>query len=249
MKLTLVNYADSLALAANDGLGRYKVNLGTDSDHCAHCGFERLFLLLVFRNDIGELVGSKLNVDVKGVAVVLTVNYNLIVGCVALIEKHGFDLAREYVYTADDHHVVASAHRLAHLNKSSAAGAFFALENADIACSVAEKREGFLVKSGEYKLALAALGEHLACVGIDDLGIEVVLVDVHSALLLTLKRNAGAACFCETVDIIRLDSEALFDALTHFLCPGLRSEDTCLELVVLRLVALLCECFAYVRRV
>ena len=93
----------------------------------------------------------------------------------------------------------------------------------------------------EYELALAAFGKHLAGLGIDDLGVEVVLIDVHSGLLPALESDTGAGGLCEAVDVISFDSEALLDALAHFLGPGLCPENAGFEFVVLRFVAALCK--------
>ena len=126
----------------------------------------------------------------------------------------------------------------------SAAGAFFACKHANITRAVTEKRKRLLVKAGEHQLALAAVGKNLAGVGVDNLYIEVILVDVHAPLLGTFKRDAGTADLCQAVDVIRLDAEALFDAAAHFLCPGLGAEDAGFELVVGGLVAFFGERFA-----
>ena len=72
------------------------------------------------------MIEAHLHLDLQDVEVVLTTHDDLIVGAVAAVEKNGFNLTREYVYTSDNEHIVCSAHRLCHLDKSSSAGAFFA---------------------------------------------------------------------------------------------------------------------------
>ena len=74
----------------------------------------------------------------------------------------------------------------------SSAGAGLPRKHADVTGTVTKKRERLLVKAGEYKLALLALGERLACFGVDNLREEVVLTDVHSVLLGAFVGYAGA---------------------------------------------------------
>ena len=187
MQLSLVDDTDSLAFGPCDGLGRHQVDLRADAEHRAHCGVEGTLARLYVRDLIRELLGREFDVDVECVGVVLAIHDDLVVGSVAFLEEHCLDLAREHVDAADDHHVVASAHRLAHLDVRSAAGALFARQHADIARSVAEKRERLLVERGEYQLSLCAVGKRLACVGIDDLGVEVVLVDATPGPLISVR--------------------------------------------------------------
>ena len=129
----------------------------------------------------------------------------------------------------DDQHIVAAAARLAHLDVGAAARALFTAEHADIAGAVAQQREGFLGDRGEHQLALLALGQHFAGVGVDDLSDEVVLVDVHAGLRRALKADARARQLGQTVNIIRLNAQRVLDVLAHFLTPRLGAEDTGLE--------------------
>ena len=176
----------------------------------------------------------------------LSAHNDLIVGGISLVEQNGFNLRGKYVYAANDKHVVASAHGLAHFDECAAAGALFAGKDTNVARAVAEQGEGFLVERGEHQLALFALGKNLAGFGVDYFGIEMVLVYVHSGLLFTFKSNTGAACLGQAVDVIGLNPEALFDAYSHFLSPGLGTENTRLKLVVLGLIAFFGKDLAYV---
>ena len=56
----------------------------------------------------------------------------------------------------------------------------------------AQKRESFLIEVREYQLAFLSFGKHFSCLGIDDLGIEMVFIDMHSVLFFTLERNSRA---------------------------------------------------------
>ena len=110
------------------------------------------------------------------------------------------------------------------------AGAGLAAQDADIARAVAQQRERLLGDRGEDQLALRALRQNLAGVRVDDLGDEMVLVDVHAGLCAALIGHARAGQLSQTVDIIGLDAEALLDILPHLLAPGLRAEDTGLQM-------------------
>ena len=123
----------------------------------------------------------------------------------------------------------------------AAAGTGLPGEDADILGAVAQEREAFLVEGCEDEFALGTFREHFTGLGVDDLCVEVVLIDMHACLLLALEGHAGAGGLCKTVDIISLDSEALLDALAHLLGPGLRAENTGLELVVFGLISALCQ--------
>ena len=99
-----------------------------------------------------------------------------------------------------------------------------------VAGAVTDEGHGLFSYAGEHKLALLALGKHLAGVGVDDLGDKVVLVNVESAVALALKGDAGADHFTEAVDIPGLDLELVFNVPAHALGPGLCTEEAHLQL-------------------
>ena len=109
--------------------------------------------------------------------------------------SNGLDLAREDIDAADDQHIVAAAHGLGHAHMGAAAGAGRAVQHAQIAGPVAQEREGFLVQRGENQFADGAFRQDFACIRVDDFSVEVVLVDVHAALLFALESHPGAAGF------------------------------------------------------
>ena len=65
------------------------------------------------------------------------------------------------------------------------------MDHADIPGAITQQGEGLAGDAGENDLALLALGQHLARLGVDDLDDEVVLVDVHAVLLGALVGHAG----------------------------------------------------------
>ena len=87
-----------------------------------------------------------------------------------------------------------------------------------------------MVDGGEDQLALAAVGQDLAGVGVDDLGDEVVLTEVHAVLLGALVGHAGAGKLGQAINIIGLDAQLALDVAAHLLRPGLGAEDAGLEL-------------------
>ena len=123
MEFSLVDDADSLALGSGNGLGGDQVDLGADTQHGPHCAIQLLFVVLHIGDLVGELFGRELDVDIEGIGVVDTVDHDLVVGGVAFFEQNGFDLAREDIDTANDHHIVGTAHRLVHPDKGASAGA------------------------------------------------------------------------------------------------------------------------------
>ena len=101
--------------------------------------------------------------------------------------------------------------------------------HADIARAVAQQRKRLFRDRREYQLTLCALGQDLAGVGVDDLGDEVVLVDVHPVLRAAFIRNARPGKLRQAVNIERLDAEVLLDVLPHLFAPRLGAENTGLE--------------------
>ena len=83
MQLSLVDDAHGFALGTRDGLGRHKVDLGTDAEHGAHRAVEGFLARLHVRDLVGELLDGELDVDVEGVGVVRAVHDDLVVGRVA----------------------------------------------------------------------------------------------------------------------------------------------------------------------
>ena len=92
----------------------------------------------------------------------------------AVREHDLLDLRREHVDAADDQHVVAAADDLAHAAHRARGRRQQARQ---VARAVADDRQRFLGERREDELALLAVGQHLAGLGVDDLGIEVVFPD------------------------------------------------------------------------
>ena len=112
MELTFVDDTYCLTLASRNALGSYEMYRGIDTEHSLHCSRKSLFHRSDSADGIGELLGIHLNVYVEGIVISYAVNDDLIVRLIALVEKDGLDLAGEYVYAADNKHIVASSHGL-----------------------------------------------------------------------------------------------------------------------------------------
>ena len=209
------------------------MDLGADAQHGAELCHDVLFDPFHGADIVGEQGLAHFHVDVQGVGVVLAAHDDLIVGgdvAAADLQQDFLDLGREDVDAADDEHVVGAAHGLCHTDVGAAAGALFPVEHADILGAVAQQGEGLFGDGGEDQLALGAVGQDLAGVGVDDLGNEVVLADVHACLLGALVGNTGAGELGEAIDIIGLDAHLGLNVVAHLLGPGLSAEDAGLQL-------------------
>ena len=74
----------------------------------------------------------------------------------------------------------------------------------------------------------------------------MVLVDVHTRLCGALKGHAGTADLGQTVNIVGLDAQGLFNVAAHLLGPRLGTENAGSQLVVFGFVAALLQRFAQV---
>ena len=107
------------------------------------------------------------------------------------------------------------------------------MECREVVGTVTQKWHSLLGEVGEGEFSEASLGQRLSCLGIEDLWIEEVFVEVGAVLALTLITHTRTGNLRESVDIVRLDAERLLQFLTHLLRPGLSTEDTYLQLEVI----------------
>ena len=104
------------------------------------------------------------------------------------------------------------------------AGAGIAHQEGDVARTVAQERRAFAAQAGDHQFALLAIGQDFAGLRVDDLGVEVVLVEVLAVLALALGGDAGADQLGQAVDVVRADVELGFDLDAHVLAPRLGAE-------------------------
>ncbi len=95
------------------------MNLGINSQHSLNRKRKRFLLSLHILYLVGELLRIHLNADIERIRIIHSVNFNKIIRRITLLDKNRLDLRRENVYAADNKHIVASAHRLAHLYKGT----------------------------------------------------------------------------------------------------------------------------------
>ena len=74
----------------------------------------------------------------------------------------------------------------------------------------------------------------------------MIFVDMHAGLFAALEGNAGTGGFGKAVNVVGLDAQSGFDAPAHLFGPRFRTEDTCLQGDILRLIALLFQGFTNV---
>ena len=84
---------------------------------------------------------------------------------------------------------------------------------------------GLLAERGEHEFAGFAVGQRLAAIRVDDLGIEVVFEDMDAVLAVALGPHAGPDDLGQPVDVVGLDAGGLLDVLPHGVGPGLGAED------------------------
>ena len=112
----------------------------------------------------------------------------------------------------------------------------------EVAGAVADDGAGLLGEGGDDQLSRLAVGQHGAGLGIDDLGVEVVLPDVKAVLALdALDRDAGADGLGAPVHVDRLHGETGLDLGAHRLGPGLRAVHADLQRGAPRVPALTLE--------
>ena len=156
-----------------------------------------------------------------------------------LLQHQLLDLRGKEVDAADDQHVIAAAHDLAHAPHAARRGRQQARE---VPRAVADDRQGLLRQRGEDQFALAAVRQHFARVRIDDLGVEVILPDHRAVLgLHALTGHARAHHLAQAIDVHGLDAGAALDVAAHLLGPRFGAEDAHLHRHHRRVLALAAE--------
>ena len=154
----------------------------------------------------------------------------------AVLEHQLLDLRGEDVDAADDQHVVAAADDLAHAAHAARGGR---QQPRQVARAVADHRQRLLGQRGEDQLAFLAVGQHRAGLGVDDLGVEMVLPDHRAVLGLdAFAGHARAHHFAQAVDVHRVQPGAHLDVVAHRLGPRLGAEDADLQRAGARVQAL-----------
>jgi len=146
-------------------------------------------------------------------------------------EQDGLDLRGEDVHAADDQHVIRSAADAFHTADRAAAGTLVAYSRE--MSRVRKRMTGHPLlrdrRQDQFAFLAVAL-DGFQSLGVNDLGIEMVLKDMEAAVRLTFGGDAGADDLGQAVDIKRGHAHPLARSSPHFLRPRLGSEDALFEL-------------------
>ena len=169
----------ALALAALDAAWLHKLHIHTNREYTLQAVGEVLLHIEHTTDVVAEEVTAYLHLYLQCVEVAGTIYDEHILWLKLLhLKDDALHLRWEYIDTTNDEHIVAATHNATHLYRCTTAGTLARVQCAEILGAVAEQRHTLLGKGGEDQLALLAVGELLQCVGVDNLGVEVVLVDV-----------------------------------------------------------------------
>ncbi len=156
---------------------------------------------------VAEDLGGHLDLDGHLVEAVVAREDDLVVRQGPLDrEQRRLDLRRVHVDAADDEHVIGAPAYAPDAADRPPAAAALRQDLGDVARAVADHRHRLLRERGEHQLALAAVGQRLAALGVDDLGVEVVLEHVQAVVGAALARYAGADDLGQAVDVEGLDA-------------------------------------------
>jgi len=96
----------------------------------------------------------------------------------------------------------------------------------DIPCAIADQREGLFRDGCEDQFSLFTVRQDGACLGIDNLGEEVILEDMHAAPALgAFHGDPRSHDFRQAIDIQGHDIHGAFYFVPHFIGPWLSPED------------------------
>ena len=151
---------------------------------------------------------------------------------IGVSQKYAFDLRREYVYATDNQHIIASTRDFVQLNRRSSARTRIVVQAGNISGSITKQRHTFFRQGGDNQLATFADGKGFQGIHVHDFGIEMVVLEVHTRLILTFTSNARACDFTQTIDVHSTDAKTAFDIFTHPFRPSFRTKYTALQLDV-----------------
>ena len=144
----------------------------------------------------------------------------------ARLQEDRLNLRREDIDTANGDHVVSSSNDTFHPGGGAPTGAFLARQARAVSRPITDQWQRLFCHTRQDKLSHFAVRHGFVCVGVNDLGNEVILENVHPLLLCALDRHARAHRFGQAVNIESQDAQARFDLLSHALRPGFCAEDS-----------------------
>ena len=198
-----------------------------DTCHGCDLAFQHSLCLFDLTDGVGEERRCHLDLDGHSVEVLCTIEIDHVVRLDFTVrKKHSFDLGREYVYTADDHHVIGTSCYLLDLRCGTSALTLTVVKTCQVMCVVTEKRYTFLRDRREYQFTELSVRKRLACLRIYDLRNEVVCFDVDQVGLVAGASYTRSADLRKTIDIKCTKTEFFFDLISHLDRPCLCAEDT-----------------------
>jgi hypothetical protein len=133
-------------------------------------------------------------------------------------------LARIDIDPPDNHHIVAAGGNPLHPADRPTTWTRFGHQTGQVSCSVANHRHRKTIQCCENELSHLTIGKGFQRFWIDDFGIKMIFEKMSAVLVHTFRPDTGTADFCETVNVVSLDSGFGFDLLPHFVRPGFRTE-------------------------
>src|SRR5699024_7883020 len=142
------------------------------------------------------------------------------------LKEHFLYLCREYIYSADDKHIVRTSGDILHPACCTPALARFIHQSCKVSRPVSHKRQSLFAKTGHYKLSQFSRRKHFLCLRIDDLRNKPVFIDMHTAKLCTLTCDSRTAEFAHTIILCtdELVSPDFMHLIPHRLCHSLASK-------------------------
>ena len=211
-----------------------------DTGHGCDLAFKHSLRLFDLTDGVGEERRCHLDLDGHSVEVLCTIEIDHVVRLdLTVRKKNSFDLRREYVYAADDHHVIGTSGYLLDLRGGTSAFALTVVKACQVVSVIAQKRYAFLGDGREYEFTEFSVRKRLACLRIHDLRNEVVCFDVDQVGLVAGTSYTRSADLRKTIDIKCTKTEFFFDLISHLDRPCLCAEDTAAQ-VQLTLVDACC---------
>ena len=99
-------------------------------------------------------------------------------------------LYREDIYATQYHHIVAATLHTVEAHMISATRTTSAKHTGEVACAIAQQRHSLTTDRGEHQFAYLAIGHWLKGLRVNYLNDVIVLPEVETILLLTLKAHA-----------------------------------------------------------
>src|SRR5574344_163992 len=219
-KMTIVYHVLRFAHAAFNRIRFNKLHLHGKTDCLLNVVRHFFSVVLKLFDFIAKQTFGHLNLHFERVECTFAVNNHEVVRSnAAHLEQCCLNLRREYVHTATDKHVIASANKTAQARKGTSAFAFLVVDAREVLRAVADKREAFLRERGEYKFANDIFTNRLQSVAVNNFRNEVVFVDMQAFVIFAVTGNARPHHFTQTVDVVRLDVEHIFNLIAHLLRP------------------------------